>query len=267
MDQNYLRGLLSRSPSRETGTTLDFRSDEERRIAEADALSDRENAFKNFFKRWPRFYDRLALFVTPILFTGLTGESFARRFEKDKILLNIGSGPTRLHANMVNVDLYPFQNVDVLSRGEALPFLECIFDGAVCDQVLEHVYDPEAVVREIVRVMKPGGLIYLGVPFMYPLHPSPKDYIRWSQEGVQRLLPGCDIIERGNAMGPTSGLLVVVAAWLALVFSFGLTPLRKGLQYVFMLLLFPFKYLDVIFARFPGAETIAAAVYVVARKQ
>ncbi len=236
-------------------------------MAEADAASDKENAFKNFFKRWPRFYDRLALFVTPILFTGLTGESFARRFDNDKILLNVGSGPTRLHPGMVNVDLFPFLNVDVLSKGEELPFHDATFDGAVCDQVLEHVYEPEAVAREIIRVTKSGGLIYVGVPFTYPLHPSPKDYIRWSQEGAQRLLPGCEIVESGNAMGPTSGLLVTLAAWLSLVFSFGLTPLRKVLQYVFMLLLFPFKYLDLIFSHFPGAETIAATVYVVARKR
>ncbi|MBU0546245.1 methyltransferase domain-containing protein, partial [Patescibacteria group bacterium] len=141
------------------------------------------------------------------------------------------------------------------------------FDGALCDQVLEHAYDPKMVAQEIVRVTKPGGQIYFGVPFLYPLHPSPKDYFRWSSEGVMRLLDGCDVIETGNAMGPTSGLLVTLAAWLALAFSFGIVPLRKGLNYFFMLMLFPFKHLDLLLARYPGAETTAATVYLVVKKR
>lgn len=262
-----LASLLREPAPRLTQGVPDFRSDEERRAAETDAASDRENAFKNFFKRWPRFYDQLALFVSPILFTGLTADAFVRRFTPSERVLNVGSGPTRLSPEIVNADLFPFRNVDVLTKAERLPFADAAFDGVVCDQVLEHVADPEAVLREITRVTKPGGLLYVGVPFIYPLHPSPKDFARWSVDGVRALLPAFAILESGAAMGPTSGLLTVLADWLALVLSFGIRPLRKALRYVCMLALFPFKYLDVIFARFPGAETIAATVYVVAKKR
>jgi SAM-dependent methyltransferase len=267
MDVLRLRSLFVVDPLRETAGVPDFRTDEEKTRAETQEASDAENAFKNFFKHWPRFYDRLALTVAPILFTGLTGEKFARRLSDDALLLNVGSGPTRLHPNSVNVDLFPFRNVDVLTVAERLPFTDASFDAIVCDQVLEHVEDPQAVIREMTRVLKTGGSVYIGVPFIYPLHPSPKDYARWSADGVASLLPGFEIAESGPAMGPTSGLLTVLADWLALAFSFGLQPLRKGLRYVFMLLLFPFKYLDLLFAHYPGAETIAATVYLVAKKR
>lgn len=267
MDRERLRRVLISAPPRETNGLPDFLTEFERAHIAADAASDRENAFKNFFKRWPRFYDRLALIVSPILFTGLTGNAFARRVSRDAVVLDVGSGHTRVHPNAVNVDVFPFANVDVLSPAERLPFADGAFDAVICDQVLEHVEDPIAVAREIVRVAKSGALIYVGVPFTYPLHPSPKDYARWSPDGAARLLAGCDIMERGVAMGPTSGFLVTLAAWLALACSFGVAPLRKALNYFFMVLLFPFKYLDLLFARFPGAETIAASVYVVAKKR
>jgi SAM-dependent methyltransferase len=266
MNADARQVLFRDTPFRETGGLPDFRNEEEKRQAELEVLSDAENAFKNFFKRWPVLYEHLTSFVAPVLFTGLTGDKFARRFPADAALLNVGSGPTRLHPGVVNVDLYPFANVDVLAKGERLPFKDASFDGAICDQVLEHVYDPEAVVREMVRVTKPDGLIFLGVPFLYPLHPSPKDYVRWSSEGIARMVAGCEVLESGDAMGPTSGMLVTLASWLALAFSFGISPLRKALNYVFMLLLFPFKYLDLLFSRYPGAETIAATVYLVAKK-
>ncbi len=266
MDAERLKDLFALPPLRSTSGVPDFLFEDERRLAEADMASDRENAFKNFFKRWPRFYDRLALCVSPILFTGLTANAFMRRFVGSERIVDIGSGHTRLHPSVVTVDIFPFPNVDVLAAAERLPFVDSAFDVAICDQVLEHVKDPHEVMRELLRVTKSGGWIYIGVPFVYPLHPSPKDYARWSTEGVSRLLPGCRIVEQGVAMGPTSGMLTVFASWLSLLFSFGISPLRKFLNYVFMIVLHPLKYLDYLLARLPGAETIAATIYVVARK-
>lgn len=48
--------------------------------------------------------------------------------------------------------------------GEHLPFEDASFDGIICFEVLEHVQDPEAVVREFHRVLKPGGQAVISVP-------------------------------------------------------------------------------------------------------
>lgn len=45
-----------------------------------------------------------------------------------------------------------------------LPFRDDSFDRIICTEVLEHVPDPDAAARELVRVLKPGGAIVVSVP-------------------------------------------------------------------------------------------------------
>ena len=48
--------------------------------------------------------------------------------------------------------------------GEALPYPEDTFDLITSFQVMEHVQDPGEVIKEMVRVTKPGGMIYINMP-------------------------------------------------------------------------------------------------------
>jgi len=47
---------------------------------------------------------------------------------------------------------------------DLLPFLDGEFDGAVLDNVLEHLVKPEPLLAEIHRVLRPGGAFLVGVP-------------------------------------------------------------------------------------------------------
>lgn len=78
----------------------------------------------------------------------------------------------------------------VYGDGRVLPFADQSFDAVLCTQVLEHVDRPETVVREIGRVLKPGGLGLLSVPFFYNLHMEPHDFFRFSPYGIKSLLEG-----------------------------------------------------------------------------
>lgn len=56
----------------------------------------------------------------------------------------------------------------VQADAQRLPLKDALFDKIVCTEVLEHVPDDFAVVRELVRVLKPGGLLAVSVPSYWP---------------------------------------------------------------------------------------------------
>lgn len=64
------------------------------------------------------------------------------------------------------------------------------YEGVFCHSVLEHVDDPFMSIREIARVLAPGGILLLGVPFRYPIHRAPGDFWRFTEFGVRRLVEG-----------------------------------------------------------------------------
>jgi len=70
---------------------------------------------------------------------------------------------------------------------EALPAEDASFDVVLCSQVLEHCEDPAAAVRELRRVVKPGGTVLASTHGVYVYHPSPHDRWRWTHEGLAYL--------------------------------------------------------------------------------
>ena len=62
------------------------------------------------------------------------------------------------------------------------------FDAVFCSGVLEHVNDPWSGISEIARVLAPGGVLLLGLPFRHPLHHVPHDYWRFTEYGVRALI-------------------------------------------------------------------------------
>lgn len=64
----------------------------------------------------------------------------------------------------------------------------------ICLSTLEHVGDPWAAVREMHYVLRPGGLVIVSVPWIFPYHPSPEDHWRFSPSGLKMLFRGDWII-------------------------------------------------------------------------
>lgn len=87
----------------------------------------------------------------------------------------------------VGCDEYPAEPSVVRCPADALAFADAEFDVVFCSQVLEHVARPWSVVRECSRVLRPGGLALFTAPFLFPHHPSPTDYYRFTHEGLSLL--------------------------------------------------------------------------------
>jgi SAM-dependent methyltransferase len=77
---------------------------------------------------------------------------------------------------------------DVRADVAALPFRSGAFDAVKATEVLEHVADPAAALRECARVLGGGGHLVLTVPFLERLHGDPDDYTRFSGTMWARLL-------------------------------------------------------------------------------
>jgi methionine biosynthesis protein MetW len=54
--------------------------------------------------------------------------------------------------------------VTQIEDASCLPFSEASFDAAVCVEVLEHLFEPHHAAAEVLRVLKPGGVLIVTVP-------------------------------------------------------------------------------------------------------
>lgn len=72
--------------------------------------------------------------------------------------------------------------------GNVMPFEDNSFDCAYGTEVLEHCPDPEKVLKEVYRVLKPGGVFFFTVPFLWPLHEVPHDEYRYTPFSLERKL-------------------------------------------------------------------------------
>ena len=177
--------------------------------------------------------------------------------------LYIGGAGRRVDG-YVNLDLFPMPGVDVAADALALPFGDSVFTRVECDAVLEHVRDPAQVMAEMRRVLAPGGYLHLVTPFCHPFHEYPKDYRRFTIDGLKELAAGMEFVAGGWRTGPAATMLVMT-----IEFAKCLLPWhwwRVVAHGVLGWLLFPLRYLDLWLLRTDRAGRIGNHCYVWLRK-
>ena len=183
----------------------------------------------------------------------------------DALILNLGSGvPLYEKAgpfDMIHVDLYPYEGVDLVCDAAELPFQDDSVDGIYNESLIEHLKRPEIVLDEIKRVLKIEGKAYLVIPQVAPFHASPHDYRRYTLPGGEDLLSDFNVIDKGVRHGPVSALLWLGQEFLAMACSFGNQKLYSAFLAFFMLATFPIKFLDFIFSRWPNASIMSCTLY------
>ena len=116
----------------------------------------------------------------------------------------------------IAVDLRRTPLVDVIARGEQLPFPGDTFDLVICTQVLQYVPEPELLAQEIRRVLKPGGSLLLSVPSAWPSD-SAEDCWRFLPAGLRHLLGAFDQVQIEAEGGTVAGFFRLLNVWLSMV--------------------------------------------------
>lgn len=114
--------------------------------------------------------------------------------------------------------------VDVVADNGSLPFRNDIFDLVIASETLEHTLRLEDAVRELIRVARPGGYVFVSVPFMYPIHGAPFDFQRLTELKLTRLFNRCEIVEFAVSNSVFSSWLLMIEYSIAALAS--RTPLR-----------------------------------------
>ena len=118
-----------------------------------------------------------------------------RYLDRPVEILDIGCGVRPYYpifadvaSDYVGADLAPGPGIRYVGPAEQLGAPDGSFDVALSTQMLEHVRDPALCIAEMRRVLRPGGLALISTHGVWPYHPVPEDYWRWTHEGLGKLI-------------------------------------------------------------------------------
>jgi len=117
---------------------------------------------------------------------------FLEHMPKDAVVYDIGCGQKpfadflrgKVKAH-IGVDLadgfYAPDQVDLIGTAYSVPAPDGSGDAIILSQVIEHLETPLLAMEEASRLLKPGGILFLSFPFLYPQHAQPRDYLRYTE--------------------------------------------------------------------------------------
>jgi SAM-dependent methyltransferase len=132
--------------------------------------------------------------------------AFAASLPAGARVLDAGAGEAR-HARCFTrqrycgVDLavgdrtWNYSRLDAVADLRRLPFASGCFDSAIHIVTLEHVREPESVLREIARTLAPAAPLLAIVPHEWEVHQAPHDYFRYTCHGMRYLLQRAGMVE------------------------------------------------------------------------
>lgn len=194
----------------------------------------------------------------------------------DAVIYDIGSKDSRgkykfgsppEFAKVICVDIEDGPGVDLVADAQDMHMVVSESVDFVClVSVLPHVQNPPKVIEEVFRILKPGGMLYISTPFVYPYHTDPYDFYRFSPGGLKMLCRNFESLHTGFNRGPASTMTHLLVHFLAIFFCFNSSAIHTLNIYIFKWLLFWLKYADIIIGRYKMAHIIHSGAYILAQK-
>lgn len=95
---------------------------------------------------------------------------------------------THYPLKVIYANLTTAKQPDIQADAANIPLADNTFGAAICAELLEHVRNPQLVLAEVYRVLGPGGIVLITVPFLYRIHGDPYDFGRYTDHYWQTLL-------------------------------------------------------------------------------
>lgn len=114
---------------------------------------------------------------------------------------------------VLSFDINKDRDPDILGDICNYEFKDNLFDTIVLCEVLEHLHSPHLGVENIYQALKPGGLLILTTPFIFPIHDRPYDYFRFTKYGLKHLLSKFEDVKIGER---NSSLEAIDVLWMRL---------------------------------------------------
>ncbi len=180
------------------------------------------------YRRESFFPSALGLFVNPFYFArkGLAHhvEELGRHITGRTLDVGCGSKPYEaIYASSEYIGLEydtpenrATKKADYFYDGETFPFDDASFDSLVANEVFEHVFNPDRFLDEAYRVLKPGGMMLMTMPFVWDEHEQPHDFARYSSFGIRYLLEkhGFEIVEQRKSVDDARVIFQLINAYL-----------------------------------------------------
>ena len=122
--------------------------------------------------------------------------------------------------------------------------------------------------QEMFRVLKPGGKLFLQLPFIIGYHPCPNDYWRFTNQGLRCLVEESEFnfLSLKQTVGPATGFYRISVEFFSILCTIPVPFLYRLFKGFFALIFFPIKYLDLVMNFSKQSFRIAGGYYVICDK-